>query len=45
MTRYILIALALLLIGGCAGSIKYEHAKRAQRVPCYEMEPVNITAR
>ena len=46
MTRYTLIALALLLIGGgCAGSLKYEYAKRNHYVPCIEMDSIAITAR
>lgn len=43
MIRVLLIG-CLLALGGCAGSLKYQHAKRHQYIPSVQMDAVYITS-
>jgi hypothetical protein len=38
MNRLVLVTLLLATLVGCAGSLKYERAKRTRYVPCIEMK-------
>jgi hypothetical protein len=43
MKRLVSVALILMLCIGCAGTLKYQRAKRTQFVPRIEMDSVIVT--
>jgi hypothetical protein len=43
MIRAVISILLLATLVGCAGSLKYERAKRTRYVPCIQMDSILVT--